>query len=436
MKCQFFFALLFAAILPVATYADDTPEAWNIKSQATYIQQQKPYLNAAYSGPNSLSTQAEKGYSFTGTMFFGLRTWQGGELYFDPEVVQAEAISNLTGSGGLTNSEQQKTGSPKPVFYPARLFVRQTWSLGGEKELVNSAANKLAGMTDKRRVLLTVGNISPIDIFDNNAYAHDARTQFLNWALLTHGAFDYAADARGYTWGVASEYYYYDWAFRAGRFMVPSESNGLQLDNSILNHYGDQLELEHAHTVTDQPGKLRLLVFRNKAFMGGYQDALAIAPNNGGVPSVALVRKERMKYGLGISLEQSVSSDIGIFGRGSWNDGASETYSFTEIDNSMSAGVSVKGMRWGRKSDTFAFALVQNGLSNAHRDYLAAGGLGFFLGDGRLNYRPEQIIETYYDINLAKNTSGMLDLQQIYNPAYNADRGPAMIISMRLHTEF
>lgn len=429
-------ALLNAAALPVAAYAEDIPETWNIKSQATYIWQEKPSFNAAYSGANSLSTNPEKGYSFSGTVYFGLRAWRGGELYFNPEVVQSMPLSNLAGLGGLTNSEQQKTAGPNPIIYRARLFLRQTWGLGGGEEAVKSAANQLAGMSDKRRVVLTVGNIGLIDIFDNNTYAHDARTQFLNWALLTHGAYDFAADSRGYSWGATAEYYYDDWVFRAGRYMVPFESNGQQLDTRIFKHYGDQVELEHAYIVSGQRGKLRLLGFRNKAFMGGFRDALVNAPNNNGMPDVALVRKERVKYGFGINIEQSVAADIGIFGRASWNDGASEAYSFTEIDNSVSTGVAVTGSRWGRDNDMLGLALVQNGLSKAHIDYLSAGGLGFFIGDGRLNYRPEQIMEAYYSFNLVKNTSLMFDLQHFRNPAYNADRGPLMVASVRLHTEF
>src|ERR1700716_1421266 len=229
-------------------------------------------------------------------------------------------------------------------------------------------------MVDKRRVVVTAGNLAVIDIFDNSAFAHDPRTQFLNWALLAHGAYDFAADARGYSWGAAIEYYYDDWAIRAGRFMQPAESNGLPLDTRIFTHYGDQIELEHAHTIGDPPGKLRFLAFRNKANMGGFRDALANAPNNGGVPDLSLVRKERVKYGFGINAEQNLSPDTGIFARASWNDGASETFAFTEIERSLSAGAVMKGRAWNRGDDTVGIAFVRNGLSSAPRDYLAAGG--------------------------------------------------------------
>lgn len=424
--------------LPLAALAADeiADESWNLKGQATYIWQKKPSFNAAYSGANSLSPEAEKSYSFSGTLFFGMRLWRGGELYVDPEVVQAVPMSKLTGLGGMANSEQQKSGGPNPTLYRARLFVRQTWGLGGEQEAQESTQNQLAGMVDKHRIVLTVGNNAIIDVFDNNAYAHDGRTQFLNWALLTHGAFDYAADTRGYTWGASLEYYHDDWVVRGGRYLVPVESNGQQLDTRIFKYYGDQLELEHGHTLGGQPGKLRLLAFRNKAVMGSFQEALKDAPNNGGIPDVARVRRAQTKYGFGISAEQAISSDVGVFARASWNDGATETYSFTEIERSVSVGTAIKGTGWGRAADVLGAALIQNGLSRAHQDYLAAGGVGAFIGDGKINYRPEQIVELYYNIGLSRNLSLMFDVQRFFNPAYNADRGPVTIGGVRLHAEF
>ncbi|KAF3996341.1 carbohydrate porin [Glaciimonas immobilis] len=411
-------------------------EMLNAKFQTTYIWQRKPSLNAPYSGTNSLLTEREKAYSLTATGYFGLRAWEGAELYFDPEMVQAVPLSNLRGLGGLTNSEQQKTSGASPTFYRARLFLRQTFGFGGGSDTVESGPNQLAGMADKRRLVVTLGNVGVIDIFDNNAYAHDARTQFTNWTFLTHGAFDYVGDARGYTWGAAAEYYYDDWVVRAGRFMGPDESNGLRLDTRLTQHYGDQVEVEHAHLIAGQVGKVKLLAFRNREVMGGFGDAIAYARLNGGTPDVANVRKESAKLGYGISLEQSLRSDVGLFARASWADGKTETYSFTEIENSISTGVVVKGERWGRAKDTFGLAVAQNGLNKTHRDYLALGGLGAFIGDGKINYRPERIIEAYYNMNVFQQTSVMVGFQHIVNPAYNADRGPVNVVTLRAHTEF
>ncbi|HJV81847.1 carbohydrate porin [Noviherbaspirillum sp.] len=423
--------------LPFLSYADEIrEEAWSAHFQTTYIWEVKPSLSAPYTGEFSLRPEREKAYSFSATAALGFRPWAGGELYFDPELVQGVPLSNLRGLGGMANGEQQKTGGPNPTLYRARLFLRQTWGLGGEKEAVESDFNQMAGMVDKRRIVVTAGNLSVTDIFDNSAYAHDARTQFMNWALLAYGAYDFAADARGYSWGAAVEYIYDDWAVRGGRFMQPAESNGLPLDKRIFTHYGDQLEVEHGHTWGGQPGKVHVLAFRNRANMGSFRDASVDAANNGGVPDVARVRTERTKIGFGVSAEQGLTSDIGVFARASWNDGASETYAFTEIERSFSAGAVVRGGAWNRVDDTLGIAWVRNGLSQAHRDYLAAGGVGAFIGDGRLNYRPESIVEAYYSFKLAQAVTLSLDAQHIVNPAYNADRGPVNVGSIRLHAQY
>lgn len=428
--------LLLAALAPAGARADELPreETWNAHAQATWVWQLKPSFPAAYSGPNSLSPQRETGYSFSATAAFGLRPWAGGELYLDPELVQGKAFSGLHGLGGMSNGEQQKTSGPNPTLYRARLFLRQTWNLGGERQAVESDLNQLAGAVDSRRLVLTAGNLAVSDIFDNNAYAHDARSEFMNWALLAHGAWDFAADARGYTWGAALEYYDGPWAVRAGRFMMPAESNGLPLDKRIFRHYGDQLEVERATSWLGQPGKLRLLAFRDRARMGGFRDALAAA--DGGIPDVAQVRRERSKTGFGVSAEQALGENAGVFARASWNDGRSETYAFAEIERSVSAGVTLQGAAWGRAGDSLGLAVVRNGLSAAHRAYLAAGGVGAFIGDGRLDYRPESIAEAYYKIPLAKGVELTLDFQHIANPGYNRARGPVDVGSLRLHLSY
>jgi high affinity Mn2+ porin len=429
---------LIGALLPALCLAQaPESEEWNAKFQATYVWQEKRPLAAIYSGPNSLSTDKEKSYSFTATAALGIRPWMGGEFYFDPEAAQGVPLSGLTGLGGFTNGEIARTSGPKLKVYRARLFLRQTWGMGGEQEAVESDANQLAGKVDRRRWVLTAGNLSVLDIFDDNAYSHDPRTQFLNWSLMTHGAYDFAADARGYSSGVALEWYHDNWTVRAGRFIQPKEPNQQQLDSRIFQHYGDQVEVEHAHAIGGQPGKLRILAFRNRAKMSRFQDALDLAALTGGAPDINDVRTgDQIKHGFGVNIEQAISSDIGVFARASWADGATETYAFTEIDHSVSGGVLVKGSAWGRGQDSVGVALARNGLSNARRDYLAAGGLGFFIGDGRLNYRPEAVIETFYNVKLSKGTWVSLDWQYIRNPAYNADRGPAKFASVRLHIEF
>ncbi|HZV66828.1 MAG TPA: carbohydrate porin [Telluria sp.] len=411
-------------------------EEFNAKFQATYIWQVKPAFGAEYSGPNSLSPEREKSYSLTATAALGWRPWAGSELYFDPEMAQGVPLSHLAGLGGMSNGEMARTSGANPTFYRARLFLRQTWGFGGGQEALESAANQLAGMADKRRLTLTAGNVSVLDLFDANAYNHDPRTQFMNWSVMTYGAYDFAADSRGYTWGAALEYVDDGWAVRAGRFVQPRESNGLVLDPKIFRRFGDQLEFEHAHQFGELAGKVRLLIFRNVATMGSYADALALGSATGSTPSMDDVRTRHAKVGYGINAEQALTADIGLFGRASRADGKTETYAFAEIDRSVSGGALVHGTAWARPEDTAGLALARNGLSQVHRDYLAAGGLGFFVGDGRLSYRPEAIAEFFYNYAIGKSAHLGVNFQRIENPAYNHARGPVSIGSLRLHADF
>lgn len=430
-------ACLCLALLPVMGFAaepaGDEDKTWDARLQGTYIRQVKPPFHAPYSGTNSLTPGRESAYTFSSTAYLGYRPSSDLEFWFNPELVRGVAMSGLHGLAGFTNGEQQKTSGPSFTLYRARLFMRKTWSLGGEREQIEAEANQFAQTVGRRRFVLTVGNLAVSDIFDDNAYAHDARTQFMNWTMLAHGAWDFAADARGYTWGAAGEWYHDQWALRFGRFMQPEESNGLTLDRRILKYYGDQFEIEHSHTLAGREGKVRLLGFRNRANMGAFSDAIAAA--GGGTPSLADVRRPQTKLGGGLSLEQALADNLGLFARASFNDGRTETYAFTEIDRSVSAGLSAKGRWWGRSLDSAGFALVRNGISSAHRDYLAAGGLGAFLGDGQLNYGSERILEMYYSLGLMRNLWLTLDLQHIVNPGYNRDRGAVSVGSLRLHFE-
>jgi high affinity Mn2+ porin len=394
------------ALAAVPVRAADEPETqdWIAKFQSTYVWQGKPAFSAPYTGSHSLIPERERSYTLTATAYLGMRAWQGAELYYNPELIQSNALSDLTGLGGLSNGENQKGSGTNPKVYNARYFLRQTWKLDDEDVGVDAGLNQLAGPLYAHRLVLTAGKIALLDIFDNNAFSHDPRTQFMNWSLMTYGGWDYAADSRGYSIGAALEYYRGAWVFRAARFEQPKESNGLPLDSRIMAHHGDQIEVEHGHEIAGQPGKLRFLVFRNAAKMGGFRDAIAYAHANGGTPDVGNVRNERVKRGLGLALEQNVTRNVGFFTRASWNDDQSETYAFTEIGNSLSGVLSIKGAAWGRPADTVGLACVTNGLSSAHRDYLALGGHGFFIGDGALNYRREQIAETYYSIGVTKNT--------------------------------
>jgi hypothetical protein len=270
-----------------------------------------------------------------------------------------------------------------------------------------------------------------LDVFDPMSYSRDPRTQFMNWASTTYGAWDYAADARGYTWGIAGEYISDEGALRFGRFLMPEESNGLKLNRDIATHYGEALELERPYRLAGHKAVLRLLGFRNRVNAGAFHDALATAAP----PDVARVRHVQSKNGFGFGTQVALTEDVGAYVRAGWNDGKTETYAFTEIDRSLAAGALVKGGRWGREEDTAGLAGYVNGLSSAHRDYLAAGGQGFFLGDGQLNYATERIAEVFYNVGLFRGAWITADWQHIANPGYNRDRGPSDTYNLRFHFE-
>ena len=429
-------ALVVAVVWPTLAWGAE-PEDWNLKAQSTYIWQAKSALTSPYSGPHSLLSEREKSYSFTATAALGVRLGESTELYFNPEVAQGVPLSGLQGLAGFTNGEMARSSGANPTLYRARLFARHIINASAETQEVESAMNQLGGSVATRRWVLTIGNLSVLDIFDANSLAHDPRAQFMNWALMTHGAYDYAADARGYSWGLAAEYNSDDWAIRAGRFIQPKEPNMLKLDTRIGAHYGDQIEFEKRYAMADdRPGVLRLLAFRSRAVMSRYADALALASATQSAPNIDQVRYgEQVKIGVGANFEQRISKTLSLFGRAMWADGKTETYAFTEIDRSVSGGASLKGSLWGRGDDVMGIGFAQNWLSAAHRSVLAQGGQTFFLGDGALRYRPEQVLEACYAFAPTKGVTISFDAQRIANPGYNADRGPASFFGIRLHIE-
>lgn len=420
------------------------PESFSAHAQVTYNWQKHPSFSAAYTGPNSIQTAAEKMYTFTSTAFLGMRPWAGGELYFNPEVAQGVPFSgNLVGLGGFSNGEITRAAGTSPSLYRQRLFVRQTWNRGGGSESIEAGQNQLAGTVDRNRVVLTAGNFSTLDVFDGNAYAKDPRTQFMNWGNWTYAAYDYAADARGFGWGAALEWYQDEWAVRFGRMSGPKEPNGLPVDLALGRHYGDQIEIERGHTLWGQPGKARAMWWRNRATLARYDDATRWLLNNPSpVPYpdpralVAVRQGDQSKYGLGINLEQAFSPSVGFFLRWMKADGKTETHAFTEVDASLSSGLLLNGSMWGRRDDSIGVSFMQNTLSAQRRRFLAAGGTSYFVGDGGLAYRPETVVEGFYSWGLWNDAWLTLDYQHIRNPAYNADRGPLQVMAVRFHADF
>jgi high affinity Mn2+ porin len=273
------------------------------------------------------------------------------------------------------------------------------------------------------------------DFFDDNSFSHDPRSQFMNWSLMDNGAWDYPANTRGYVMGLVSELGQPTWTLRFAFTMSVTQANSSTWDARIGKANTQTLEFEKRYVLSGQPGTVRLMTFLNNGKMGSYREALQLDP---GAPVVDTTQRYgRHKYGFGINAEQYLTKDFGVFAKLSWNDGHTQTWYFTEIDRSVSFGGELKGTSWGRKDDVLALAFVGNGLSHDHRDYLAAGGYGFIIGDGRLNYSPEMIGELYYKINAYQKKLWLSpDYQLILHPAYNIDRGPVHVLGIRAHVEF
>jgi high affinity Mn2+ porin len=412
-----------------------TPERWAVHLQATDVLQFYPAFHAPYSGPQSLRPQATSGNTVDATLYAGFRPWAGAEIWGNLEMYQGYAPSNTLGVAGYINGDGAKVGRAHPYGRVARLFIRQTINLGGEADDQDADLNQLASRRTKDRLVLTAGKLNVTDIFDDNKYVHDPRQDFLNWALIAAGSFDYAADAWGYTYGAAAEWYRGDWTWRAGVFdlsIVPN-SAVLTSDFSQFQLIG---EVERRFSWNGRPGAVRLTGFLTRGRMGRYDDAVALAAATGGPAEMARVRRYASRPGLDLNIEQEVADGVGVFARLGASDGRFESYEYTDIDQTAQAGVSLSGARWGRKDDTLAAAVVVNRLSGAGERYLNAGGLGILVGDGRLPHPgAEKILEAYYRLAVAKGLQLTLDDQFIVNPAYNRDRGPVNVIGLRLHLQ-
>jgi high affinity Mn2+ porin len=406
---------------------------WNWHVQNTAIVQYHPGIVAPYSGPNSLSSANEVKETVSLDLFLGARLWRGAEFHVDGLMWQGFGLSDAVGIDGFPNGEAFRLGTEVPNVNLARVFVRQIIGLGGEQEAVQDDQLHLLGQQDISRVTLTMGRMSVKDIFDNNAYANDPRTQFMNWAFMANEAWDYPGDSLGYISGFAAELNQPRWAVRYGFFQMPRVSNGTALDDHFLKAWGMVTEFERRYALGAHPGTVRLLAFLNQAHMGSYQAALD-SPTR--PADIEATRDYRFKYGFGLNVEQEVVTNIGAFARIGWSDGQNEAWVFSDVDRTATLGVSVKGESWHRPNDTFGLAGVLNGLAKVHADFLAAGGTGILAGDGALTYGLEQILETYYDFQVWKTLHVTLDYQFINHPAFNRDRGPVSVIGARLHWSF
>jgi high affinity Mn2+ porin len=419
------------------TTDDGTADRWAVHGQSTYTQQYQPAFHSPYQGPQSLSPAANGRETFDLTIMGGFRPWDGGEIWIDPELDQGFGLGNSFGVAGYLSGEAYKLGNAVPYYRMARAFFRQTINLGGDAQKVDADLNQFAETQTANRLVLTIGKISVVDIFDTNKYAHDPRNDFLNWSILDVGTFDYAAEAWGTTYGATAEWYQDRYALRLGVFDLSNEPNSTHVALPLFQQTQFVAEVEERHVLWEQPGKLKFLYWLSRGNLGTYTDALALAALTGGTPSTALVRNYRSKFGVALNLEQQLAPDLGMFVKVGWTEPDVEEDDFTDIDESATIGFSLTGARWGRPDDTVGLAGVVNQISHSGKLYLAAGGLGGIVGDGSLpEAGPEQIIETFYSfapVSFGKITA---DYQFVNNPAYNRERGPVSALALRLHAEF
>lgn len=416
------FLLLFMSVFfstKTISQTTDSIQKYSLKFQMTSVYQWHPEFKADYSGTNSMLSKEQRALSLTSTLFLDIPLWKGGLFTFNPEMSGGEGLSSAKGLGGFPNGETFRIGEAKPVVYMARMLLQQKFKFKNNQSLQ-----------------IVAGKFGLADYFDGNAYSHDPRTQFLNWSLMTHGAWDYAANTRGYTDGIYANYQFDTWQVRASLSALPTNANGPNLGFSFKKSNAINLEVEKKITFkNNDSGTIKLLGYKNLAGMGNYN----LANSNYIItPNIISTRQDgRTKYGIGINADYSHSDIWGLFGRMSYNDGKNETWAFTEIDESASLGINLKGKLWNRSDDFAGLALATNGLSASHQTYQKLGGNGFMIGDGNLNYGTEKIVEAFYSFAIP-HTSFTLspDYQFVVNPGYNKDRGPIQFVALRFHAQF
>ncbi|WP_263385117.1 carbohydrate porin [Granulicella arctica] len=437
---------------------DTKNERWNAYGQFTYIYAWKkafkaPYTNANGS-TNSLLPNAEQSFTGTATLYVGASLWKGAEVYFVPELISERPLSNLKGLGGaIQDFELQKGGAEAPTLYRSRSYLRQTFEFGGDSVQAESGQQQLGKTYRSRRLVIEAGNFSILDFFDKNSFGIDPRQGLFNLAFLTNAAYDFASDARGYSWGAVTELFLDKWSVRYGRITPPKDPNQLSIDFRLFKYYGDQIEFQHDHNVHGRDGSLRVLAYRNHENIGRFSDAIAAfqsdpfknattctsfnyGSGNDTAPDLCWARKPNAKKGIGVFGEQYVAKDIGVFGRGMYSDGKTEVDAYTSTDRSIAFGVLAKGSLWKRPRDVTGTAMNFGWISGEHADYLRLGGIDGFVGDGHLSPAPETALDVFYSVNYHKSYWLSGDYQHVTNPAFNSDRGPVNLFSVRVHGEF
>jgi high affinity Mn2+ porin len=409
-------------------------------TQINVIAQDLRPMRSPYEGPNSLTARGDSKVSHAYGVYGGVDAGHGIQAYLDVEMIRGKGISRVTGLAGPTNGDVLRQGTIDLGSgpYVARAFVRYTRSFSShERDTLNAAPDQIPGTVSSHRLEVTAGKLAVSDLFDLNRYANSTRQQFMNWSLFQNTAWDFAADTRGYSNGIAIAWIHPEWTLRAGSFQMPHEANGNVFDSDLRRARGDQMELTLTMPRSRTTG--RILGYINHARMGNYAEALAVGASLRQPPDIAADdRPGRKKYGFGLNVEQPLGDqgETGVFARIGWDDGRNESFAFTEVDRHLSAGAQVSGAHWGRANDRIGLAGVREGIVPVHKNYLAAGGVGFLLGDGRLTYGREQILEGYYRLQTGRYLQLSSDLQSIRNPGYNRDRGPALVGSLRANFRY
>jgi high affinity Mn2+ porin len=413
-----------------------------VHGQATFVQQAYGAFRSPYEGKNSLGGGGQARETFDLTLSTGVKLWQGAEFWANPEIDQGFGFNDTHGAAGFPSAESYKLGSATPYARLQRAFLRQSIDLGGDTEEVAADFYQFKGTRSSDRLVLTVGRFGIVDIFDTNRYANNPKIDFLNWSVINAGSFDYAGDGWGYSQGAAVEWYAGRWTLRGGVFdLSVTPAGGVSPMGYALDPTFQQFqmigEIEERHDLWGQPGKIKITGYLERGRMGNYSDAVALAQATGSPADINAVRTYTSRPGVSLNVEQQLTETLGAFFRAGWADGHKEPWDFTDIDRTVSGGVSINGTSWGRPDDTIGLAGTVNGISNAHIAFLNAGGLGILIGDGQLtSHRPERILEAYYSYALTASTRLTFDYQYIANPAYNADRGPVNILAGRAHWQF
>lgn len=429
---------------PVVTMFPHSEDAryW-ISGQANIIFQGRLPFHSPYQGPNSFRNSAEYKTSEVGTLYTALRRNRSvrysTDFIFDLELAAGRGLSEALGLAGFTNLDVVRNPNLGSTPYIARYQIHQVFGLTDKTVPQEANFFALAPAVPERRIEFRIGKMTLPDFFDVNSVGSDSHLQFLNWTMDNNGAWDYAADTRGYTVGGIAEYDDRAWSFRYGIFAMPTVANGIDLDWAFSRAHGQNGEFELRKSwITGRKGVTRVLVYANRAHMGVYREAVQ-AYLNGIDPTPTITVHEHfgaLKYGFGYNTEQEATENLTVFARLGWNEGQHESFAYTEVDQTVEAGADYAGERWHRPEDKVGIAVVSNAIKRDHQNYLALGGLGFLLGDGALNYGRENIVESYYTWHAWKGMFYSVDVQHIHAPGYNRDRGPAWVGSVRAHVDF